>query len=65
MFRKQDLPGSFPGLGQVVGTSESNKVQETSEIPGKIPNLPQKCSSFLRRRILKPYQGSAGGRRGM
>lgn len=65
MFQKPDLPGSFPGLGQVVGTSESNKVQETSKIPGKVLNLPQKCCWFLRRRIIKPYQGSAGGRRGM
>uniref|UniRef100_A0A8C3U2R2 UBX domain-containing protein 11 n=1 Tax=Catharus ustulatus TaxID=91951 RepID=A0A8C3U2R2_CATUS len=38
----QNLPGSFPGLGHVVGTSESKQVQETSEIPGKILNLPQK-----------------------
>ncbi|RLV88907.1 hypothetical protein DV515_00015195, partial [Chloebia gouldiae] len=40
VFQRPDLPGSFPGLGQVVGTSESNKVQETSKIPGKILNLP-------------------------
>ncbi|XP_041319106.1 UBX domain-containing protein 11 [Pyrgilauda ruficollis] len=60
VFQEPDLPGSFPGLGQVVGTSESSRVQETSKIPGKILNLPRKCCSFLRRRILKPCQGSAG-----
>ncbi|XP_030917887.1 UBX domain-containing protein 11 [Geospiza fortis] len=34
VFQKPDLPGSFPGLGHVVGTSESSRVQETSRIPG-------------------------------
>lgn len=47
MFQEPDLPGNFPGLGQVVGTSESNKVQETSEIPGKVFNLPQKMQLIL------------------
>ncbi|TRZ15583.1 hypothetical protein HGM15179_011514 [Zosterops borbonicus] len=48
VFQEPDLPGNFPGLGQVVGTSESNKVQETSEIPGpkasseQVPNKPLK-----------------------
>ncbi|XP_074411611.1 UBX domain-containing protein 11 isoform X3 [Zonotrichia albicollis] len=34
VFQKPDLAGSFPGLGHVVGTAESNRVQETSKIPG-------------------------------
>lgn len=62
VFLGPDLAGSFPGLGHVVGTSESSRVQETSKIPGKTFNLPRKCCSVLRRRILKPHQGSAGGR---
>lgn len=61
----QKPAGSFPGLGQVVGTSESSRVQETSKIPGKILNLPQKRCSVWSRKILKPSQGSAGGRKGM
>ncbi|NWH40395.1 UBX11 protein, partial [Chloropsis hardwickii] len=60
VFQKPELPGSFPGQGQVVGTSGSNRVQESSKNPGKILNLPQKRSSVLRKRILKPYQGSDG-----
>ncbi|XP_063033457.1 UBX domain-containing protein 11 isoform X2 [Melospiza melodia melodia] len=34
VFQKPDLAGSFPGLGHVVGTAESNRTQETSKIPG-------------------------------
>ncbi|NXS45918.1 UBX11 protein, partial [Balaeniceps rex] len=34
IFRERDLPGSFPGHGQVVGHSKSSEVQETTEIPG-------------------------------
>ncbi|KAM9606551.1 UBX domain-containing protein 11, partial [Morphnus guianensis] len=34
VFRERDLPGSFPGHGQVVGHSKSNEVQETTKIPG-------------------------------
>lgn len=44
VFRERDLPGSFPGHGQVVGHSKSNEVQETTKIPGKFLDLPQKCS---------------------
>lgn len=54
VFLGPDLAGSFPGLGHVVGTSESSRVQETSKIPGKTFNLPWKCCSVLRRRILQP-----------
>ncbi|XP_039941896.1 UBX domain-containing protein 11 [Hirundo rustica] len=53
VFQKPDLPGSFPGLGQVVGTSESNKVQETSMIPGPKASLeqaPNKISKPLKHR---------------
>uniref|UniRef100_A0A663EN52 UBX domain-containing protein 11 n=1 Tax=Aquila chrysaetos chrysaetos TaxID=223781 RepID=A0A663EN52_AQUCH len=38
VFRERDLPGSFPGHGQVVGHSKSNEVQETTKIPGKFLN---------------------------
>uniref|UniRef100_A0A8C3BQD0 UBX domain-containing protein 11 n=1 Tax=Cairina moschata TaxID=8855 RepID=A0A8C3BQD0_CAIMO len=39
VFQEGDLLGSFPGHGQAVGHSESSKVQETDEIPGKFLNL--------------------------
>ncbi|XP_066191416.1 UBX domain-containing protein 11 [Sylvia atricapilla] len=60
VFQKPDLPGSFPGLGQVVGTSESNKVQETSEIPAG----PKTSSEQVPERPLK-HRGSAGSAQGM
>ncbi|XP_066838477.1 UBX domain-containing protein 11 isoform X2 [Anser cygnoides] len=41
VFQEGDLPGSFPGLGQAVGHSESRKVQETDEIPGPKPSSKQ------------------------
>ncbi|NXR02089.1 UBX11 protein, partial [Sagittarius serpentarius] len=41
VFRVRDLPGSFPGHGQVVGHSKSSEVQETTEIPGPILSLEQ------------------------
>ncbi|XP_074017941.1 UBX domain-containing protein 11 [Numenius arquata] len=34
VFQERDLPGSFPGHGQVVGHSKSSEVQKTTEIPG-------------------------------
>lgn len=40
VFQERDLPGSFPGHGQVVGHSKSSEVQETTKIPGKFLNLP-------------------------
>lgn len=70
VFQKPELPGSFPGLGHVVGTSESKQVQETSEMPGKILNVPQNRSSFLRRRFFNParavqvWEGNVGAQHG-
>ncbi|NXW44088.1 UBX11 protein, partial [Nyctiprogne leucopyga] len=34
VFQERDLPGSFPGQGQVVGHSKSSEVQEATEISG-------------------------------
>ncbi|NWW49365.1 UBX11 protein, partial [Pedionomus torquatus] len=34
VFQERDLPGSFPGHGQVVGRSKPSEVQEPTEIPG-------------------------------
>ncbi|XP_031988272.1 UBX domain-containing protein 11 [Corvus moneduloides] len=62
VFQKQDLPGSFPGLGQMVGTSESNKVQETSEIPGpkaSLEQFPNELSKPLK------HRGRVGSARGV
>ncbi|XP_027596035.1 UBX domain-containing protein 11 isoform X1 [Pipra filicauda] len=41
VFEERDLPRSFPGHGQIVGHSESNQVQETTEIPGPKASLEQ------------------------
>ncbi|XP_026719330.1 UBX domain-containing protein 11 isoform X1 [Athene cunicularia] len=41
VFQERDLPGSFPGHGQVVGHSKSTEVQETTEIPGPKLSLEQ------------------------
>ncbi|XP_053820418.1 UBX domain-containing protein 11 isoform X2 [Vidua chalybeata] len=62
VFQKPDLPGSFPGLGQVVGTSESNRVQETSKIPGPKAfweQVPDKLSQPLQ------HRGRVGSARGV
>ncbi|XP_026719331.1 UBX domain-containing protein 11 isoform X2 [Athene cunicularia] len=40
-LQERDLPGSFPGHGQVVGHSKSTEVQETTEIPGPKLSLEQ------------------------
>ncbi|XP_032936862.1 UBX domain-containing protein 11 [Catharus ustulatus] len=57
----QNLPGSFPGLGHVVGTSESKQVQETSEIPD-----PQSSSGQAPNELSKPpeHRGRVGSARG-
>ncbi|XP_015739070.1 UBX domain-containing protein 11 isoform X1 [Coturnix japonica] len=34
VFQERDLPGSFPGRGQLVGHSKLSKVEEPTEIPG-------------------------------
>ncbi|NWR57163.1 UBX11 protein, partial [Bucorvus abyssinicus] len=34
VFQERNLPGRFPGHGQVVGYSRPGEVQETTEIPG-------------------------------
>ncbi|KFV10687.1 UBX domain-containing protein 11, partial [Tauraco erythrolophus] len=52
VFQERDLPGSFPGHGQVVGHSKSSQVQETSKIPGPKLSLEQflnKLSKFSKR----------------
>ncbi|XP_009575199.1 PREDICTED: UBX domain-containing protein 11, partial [Fulmarus glacialis] len=41
VFQERDLPGSFPGHGQVIGHSKSSEVQETTEIPGPKVSLEQ------------------------
>ncbi|NXA28415.1 UBX11 protein, partial [Ibidorhyncha struthersii] len=46
VFRERDLPGSFPGHGQVVGRSKSSEVQETAEIPGPKLSLEQLLNRF-------------------
>ncbi|XP_050839328.1 UBX domain-containing protein 11 isoform X1 [Serinus canaria] len=59
----QKPTGSFPGLGQVVGTSESSRVQETSKIPGakgsweQVPN--EFCQPLKHRGSLGSAQGAA------
>ncbi|NWS52722.1 UBX11 protein, partial [Chunga burmeisteri] len=60
VFRDRDLPGSFPGHGQVVGHSKSSEVQETTEIPDPEVSLEQ----FLNK-LSKPLNhGEAMGVRG-
>ncbi|XP_010083552.1 PREDICTED: LOW QUALITY PROTEIN: UBX domain-containing protein 11, partial [Pterocles gutturalis] len=46
VFRERDLPGSFPGHGQVVGHSKSSEVQETAEISGPKVSLEQFSNKF-------------------
>uniref|UniRef100_G1MPU6 UBX domain-containing protein 11 n=1 Tax=Meleagris gallopavo TaxID=9103 RepID=G1MPU6_MELGA len=41
VFQERDLPGSFPGHGQVVGHSKLSRVEEPTEIPGPTPSLEQ------------------------
>ncbi|XP_072741055.1 UBX domain-containing protein 11 [Ciconia boyciana] len=62
VFQERDLPGSFPGHGQVVGHSKSSEVQETSEIPGPEVSLEQflnKLSQPLKHREAIGVRGSA------
>ncbi|KAL2296124.1 hypothetical protein Nmel_017660, partial [Mimus melanotis] len=61
VFQKPDLPGSFPGLGQVVGTSGSNQVQETSEIPGAKSSSEQVPNELCRPPKHRGRVGSARG----
>uniref|UniRef100_A0A8C9G3Q8 UBX domain-containing protein 11 n=1 Tax=Pavo cristatus TaxID=9049 RepID=A0A8C9G3Q8_PAVCR len=53
VFQERDLPGSFPGHGQVVGHSKLSKAEEPTEIPGKFLHLSRKCIS--QREELKPH----------
>ncbi|XP_014804099.1 PREDICTED: UBX domain-containing protein 11 [Calidris pugnax] len=46
VFQERDLPGSFPGHGQVVGRSKSSDVQKTTEIPGEVRALPVGCCAL-------------------
>ncbi|XP_053942270.1 UBX domain-containing protein 11 isoform X2 [Cuculus canorus] len=41
IFPERDLPGSFPGHGQVLGRSKSSEVQETTKIAGPKASLDQ------------------------
>ncbi|NXC76131.1 UBX11 protein, partial [Anhinga anhinga] len=62
VFRERDLPGSFPGHGQVVGHSKSSEVQETTEIPGPELSLEQflnKLSKPLKHGEAISVRGSA------
>ncbi|XP_064327680.1 UBX domain-containing protein 11 [Phalacrocorax carbo] len=62
VFRERDLPGSFPGPGQVVGYSKSSEVQETTEIPGPKLSLEQflnKLSKPLKHGEAISVRGSA------
>ncbi|NXC40708.1 UBX11 protein, partial [Penelope pileata] len=71
VFQERDLPGSFPGRGQVVGHSKSSKAQETTKIPGpksSLESLFRNCSkSSIHREVMDtrdaaraPQQGSNG-----
>ncbi|NXK17252.1 UBX11 protein, partial [Arenaria interpres] len=46
VFQERDLPGSFPGHGQVVGHSKSSDVQKTTEIPGHKVSLEKLLNKF-------------------
>ncbi|XP_071309148.1 UBX domain-containing protein 11 isoform X2 [Agelaius tricolor] len=63
VFQKPDLAGSFPGLGHVVGTSESSRVQETSKSPGPKASLEQDpsevCQPLEHRGSMGRAQGAA------
>ncbi|KFQ52693.1 UBX domain-containing protein 11, partial [Pelecanus crispus] len=59
VFRERDLPGSFPGHGQVVGHSKSSEVQETTEIPGPKVSLEQFPKPFKHRGEVISVRGSA------
>ncbi|XP_021230912.1 UBX domain-containing protein 11 isoform X2 [Numida meleagris] len=45
-LQERDLPGSFPGRGQVVGHSKLTKVEEPTEIPGPKPSLEQFLNKY-------------------
>ncbi|KFQ89985.1 UBX domain-containing protein 11, partial [Phoenicopterus ruber ruber] len=49
VFHERDLPGNFPGHGQVVGHSKSSEVQETTKIPG-----PKLSSEQFLNKLSKP-----------
>ncbi|XP_059724388.1 UBX domain-containing protein 11 [Haemorhous mexicanus] len=57
----QKPPGSFPGLGQVVGTAESSRVQETSKIPGPKGSWEQVPSELCQPLEHRGSLGSAPG----
>ncbi|KFZ63067.1 UBX domain-containing protein 11, partial [Podiceps cristatus] len=61
VFHERDLPGSFPGHGQVVGHSKSSEIQKTTKIPG-----PKLSSEQFLNKISKPLKhgGEAIGVRG-
>ncbi|KFW72801.1 UBX domain-containing protein 11, partial [Pygoscelis adeliae] len=61
VFQETHLPGSFPGHGQVVGSSKSSEVQETTEIPG-----PKVSSEQFLSKLSKPlkHRGEAIGVKG-
>ncbi|XP_066420705.1 UBX domain-containing protein 11 [Molothrus aeneus] len=61
VFQKPDLAGSFPGLGHVVGTSESSRVQGTSKIPGPKASLEQDPSEVCQPLEHRGSMGSAQG----
>ncbi|NWH26570.1 UBX11 protein, partial [Grus americana] len=51
VFQERDLPGRFPGQGQVVGYSKSSEVQETTKIPG-----PRVSSEQFLNKLSKPFK---------
>ncbi|NXW09945.1 UBX11 protein, partial [Fregetta grallaria] len=58
VFRERDLPGSFPGHGQVVGHSKSSEVQETTEIPDPRVSLQQFLNKPLKHGEVIGVRGS-------
>ncbi|KFQ16934.1 UBX domain-containing protein 11, partial [Merops nubicus] len=46
VFQERDLPGRFPGRGQMVGYSKTSEVQETTKIPGSTLPLEQFLNKF-------------------
>ncbi|NXK48500.1 UBX11 protein, partial [Chauna torquata] len=51
VFQERDLPGSFPGHGQVVGHSKSSEVQEATEIPRPKLSSEQFLNKFFKSSI--------------
>ncbi|NXL92709.1 UBX11 protein, partial [Alectura lathami] len=60
VFQERDLPGSFPGHGQVVGHSKSSEGQESTKIPGPKPSLDQFPNKLLKSSTHRAAMGTRG-----